>query len=536
MGSRGFLRITRRAITRWGTLGVACLACLAGFAVGEAPAAAAPKPILPPARVLNVQIPSDLATLDWQQSTRRLETFLIRNVHRGLFRADARNRLISDLADGYEVLDKGRKLRVWLKSDVKWSDGEPLTAEHWVSSFRRLLSPALSSPAASIFDEVVGAVAFKEGRESDFSKVGIRIIEQKKRKALEFQLTRSHPMWVSRLMAPATFPVRTDLIEKLGSQWVFPGKWVVLGPWVLKSREAGVSYTLERNPYFSQVKATTSQKNIDRVNVRIIPDDQLSEAVAAGKVDLVCHFGFQSRKEARLLSQWKRGRTIDVPALGTKRIEFNTQGFRTSDERFRKSLVLALDRPALAREILGAKVAYSLAPTGWEGFRPQTALGTNTVQAKSIFTRATAFDAGSVDLIVPLFDENTEENQKVAELLRSRWEKTLGLTVNVKGLSTPEAYTMARDTLSYGLILRDWHADYPDSESIYGGYSDLSLSIGQRLRSRQFVLLDRELVDDKAAVIPLFTRTDASWISASWSGFSPQPWDRCPWSEIQSVK
>ena len=48
-------------------------------------------------------------------------------------------------ADSWELSDDGRTWTFHLRQDAKWSDGEPVTADDWVYSFRRYLNPEMAN-------------------------------------------------------------------------------------------------------------------------------------------------------------------------------------------------------------------------------------------------------------------------------------------------------------------------------------------------------------------------------------------------------
>src|SRR6185437_16723037 len=52
------------------------------------------------------------------------------------------------------------------------------------------------------------------------------------------------------LSLPATFPVRTDVIARYGTNWAEPGRIVTLGPYLLKSWDHDRKVLLARNDYY----------------------------------------------------------------------------------------------------------------------------------------------------------------------------------------------------------------------------------------------------------------------------------------------
>jgi len=67
-------------------------------------------------------------------------------IYSGLMKYNAKGEVILDLAKGYEVFDEGRVYEFHLKDNLKWSDGEPLTADDVVFTIETIQNPSLKSP------------------------------------------------------------------------------------------------------------------------------------------------------------------------------------------------------------------------------------------------------------------------------------------------------------------------------------------------------------------------------------------------------
>jgi peptide/nickel transport system substrate-binding protein len=63
---------------------------------------------------------------------------------------DEKFEVVPELAESWEVADEGRSLTFRLRRDVRFHDGSDFDAEDVVHTFRRILDPALASPAQPI--------------------------------------------------------------------------------------------------------------------------------------------------------------------------------------------------------------------------------------------------------------------------------------------------------------------------------------------------------------------------------------------------
>ena len=84
-------------------------------------------------------------------------TGLLDNVFEGLVTWDEQNHLVPCLSDKWDVKDGGKTYVFHLRKGVKFHNGDPLTPEDVVFSFKRAADPTMSSPtAANYLDDIEG--------------------------------------------------------------------------------------------------------------------------------------------------------------------------------------------------------------------------------------------------------------------------------------------------------------------------------------------------------------------------------------------
>ena len=108
--------------------------------------------------VLRVGMIGEPPTLDVHTTTAVITREIAVNMFEGLFALDARYQPAPLLAEGYEVLDGGKRYAIRLRKDVKFHNGKPLTSADVVASLKRW--GALSSPGKATF-KVIEAVEAK---------------------------------------------------------------------------------------------------------------------------------------------------------------------------------------------------------------------------------------------------------------------------------------------------------------------------------------------------------------------------------------
>jgi oligopeptide transport system substrate-binding protein len=155
-------RALRRAF--WGFLLLSALACLPGAA---------------PPGVLRINLGTEPPTLDWTRATDSVSIQVIDQLMRGLTRLGPDLQPVPALAERWEVTPDGRVYTFYLRHGVRWTDGEPLRAEHFVYAWRRLLDPQTAAEYAYFLFPVRGARAYNAGELLDPNAIGVRALDDR---------------------------------------------------------------------------------------------------------------------------------------------------------------------------------------------------------------------------------------------------------------------------------------------------------------------------------------------------------------------
>ena len=104
------------------------------------------------------------------------ESNIIRQLLVGLTSTDADGNTVAGMAQSWESTDN----KVWTFKirDAKWSNGDPVTAQDFVYSFRRLVNPNTASPYATYLSglKVVNAQEIVDGK-AGVETLGIRAVD-----------------------------------------------------------------------------------------------------------------------------------------------------------------------------------------------------------------------------------------------------------------------------------------------------------------------------------------------------------------------
>lgn len=195
---------------------------------------------------------------------------------RGLFLADASLENVEpDLASGYEVSDDGLTYTITMKDDLKWSDGEPLTAEDVRFSIKTLLHAALSNAIyTTAFGKIEGAQEWIDGTADDLA--GLTVDGN----TITMKLSEPYNNMIKVLAQFTIYPEHcladADPAELHNNEfWEHP---VGSGMYYLSEFNPGNYFVLEPNPYYEG-----EAPKIKRVQINFVANN-VTEA-QANRVD-----------------------------------------------------------------------------------------------------------------------------------------------------------------------------------------------------------------------------------------------------------
>ena len=251
-----------------------------------------------------------------------------RAIFEDLFGVDKTGKLVPKLGTSLKISSDQKLFTVTLRKDVKFSNGEPLTARAYSDHFKR----AMKSPRANFIKGQIGPV-------EDVVAVNDHTIE--------FRMSRPHPAFRAALTGPFQFfwVNAPDHAKSLG---LFVSKLPVgTGPYMLDDWDQGVSLTLVRNPHYRHPE----KQFLDKIVMPLVAREEARlNGLKAGNLDLyITNSGklaklAQSDPGIEVFAQVDQG--SGIVALDTSKPPFN-------DVRVRKALAHAVNREVEVKAALG---------------------------------------------------------------------------------------------------------------------------------------------------------------------------------------
>jgi oligopeptide transport system substrate-binding protein len=434
------------------TLAMLALAVTASVSAAEVP----PGTALASRQEIVRHIKDEPASLDPAKAVGLPEIQVIRDLFEGLTNQDAKGNIIPGVATQWQTTDN----KTWiftLRKDAKWSNGDPVTANDFVYSWRRLVDPKIGSTFAW-FAELAGiqnAGAITKGQMTP-DKLGVTALDDHR---LKVSLDKPVPYFVSLTANFSLYPVPEKVIEKAGKDWVQPGTLVGNGAYKLQERVVNEKLVLVRNDHYWDNAHSVLTK------VTFVPINEESSATKRYRADDIDITESFPKNMYSMLKKDLPGQVYTPDQLGTYYYAFNTTNGPTADVRVRKALTWSIDRKIIAEKVLGTgeKPAWHFTADVTAGFKPkpgflqQHSQEELNQQAKALLAAAGYGPNHPLDLT--LLYNSSENNQKVAIAVASMWKKNLGVSVKLQNQEW-KTYIDSRNTGNFDVIRASWVGDY----------------------------------------------------------------------------
>jgi peptide/nickel transport system substrate-binding protein/oligopeptide transport system substrate-binding protein len=179
------------------------------------------------------------------------------------------------VAESWDVSDDGTVHTFHLRDDAAWSDGEAVTADHFATTYERLLDPergnggvTLGANSYQVTLGIAGAEDFMAGNTTDFEEVGVKAVDDS---TLEITLTSPNPGFLMGLTHPSMLPLRTDEEDT----WQKPESWLGNGPYNVAAWTLNSSMTLTKNPEYWNA----DNVSIETVNIQLMEPGSIASTV-----------------------------------------------------------------------------------------------------------------------------------------------------------------------------------------------------------------------------------------------------------------
>ncbi|WP_428380244.1 peptide ABC transporter substrate-binding protein [Nevskia ramosa] len=393
------------------------------LASGQAGTISTPATTTEPAAAIRIGNGPEPESLDPQKATSVSAGNVLRDLYEGLTGVSPSGELIPAAAESWTWSADGRELRLQLREGLRWSNGDPLLAEHYVAGLQHLLDPATNSGYASLFAAIEHGAEIIAGRRPS-GDLGVLADNAR---SLRIRLDRPLASLPDLLAHPAASPLHpADRLAK-------PGKARIgNGAYRLVERTPQSRVVLARNPLYWNAAATTIER------VEFIPTEDLNSELKryrAGEFDITSTV---PAAQAKWIREQLGGELHVATYLGSYFYGYNlTQPPFKAQPKLRLALSMAVDRELIVDKVLHglATPALSLVPPGISNYSVQLPAWAALPRAQQLAEARRLYAEAGYSMEHPLEVEirynTSDDNKRLAVVIAAMWKQTLGVRVKL---------------------------------------------------------------------------------------------------------
>jgi len=395
---------------------------------------------------VKISINGDPQTLD-PRYARTLDTVTILHMlYEGLMRSDMHGRPIPGIAQSVEVSEDFKTYTFHLRNSL-WSNGDPLTSQDFVETWKDTLNPEILAPNAYQFYLIKGAKAAKEGK-IPFDKTGIKAIDPN---TLVIELETPAPYFLELMTVHYFYPMH----KKFSASNAISN-----GPFILDKWQKHHELSVVKNPkYWDAPEVRLNKISMlpldEHTALRMFDNGELEWA--GSPMGTIPQDAIQTLKHRHQLHI--------LPAAGTHWFRVNTAQAPFHSVKMRQAFAYALDRKAIVEHVTqgNQKLATAVVP-------PLLGLSTTSFfedhdipKAWYSFQEALEEMKISKDELpgISLCYANNDRNHKIAQAVQQQWKKALSIDVKLESCE-PQIFFDRLSRHHYQIAIGGWFADFRD--------------------------------------------------------------------------
>ena len=444
---------------------------------------------------------------------------------------------IPGTAESWTISDDGKEYIFKLNKNAKWSNGDPVTANDFVWSWKRILTASLGSQYPDMLYYLVGAYEYHNGEIDNFDEVGVKALDSH---TLKVNLKNPTPFFIGLLSHYSTWPVHKETVLKHGDiddrngEWTRPGNFVCNGPFQLKTWELNNKIVVEKNPHYYDASMVRLNEIHYYPVSNVMTEDRMFRA---GQLHLTS--SMPTQKCPIYIEEKNPNLKID-PYMGTYFYRINTENETLSDVRVRKALAYSIDRQLLVDKVTqcGQIPAYSFTPPGSNGYQPSTEIPYDPVLAKQLLAEAGYSSDNPFPKLEILFNTN-EGHRKVALAIQQMWQNELGIEVELVNQDW-KVYLSREMVGDFQISRAGWIGDYEDPNTFLDlmrpnrgnnktGWENMDFdalveeanTINDQEKRYELLNEAEKILIDNMPIIPLYTYVRVYQLSPDVKGFNP---------------
>ena len=412
----------------------------------------------------------DIKNLDSSDADDGCSLKAIHAVIDGLTKTDKKGNIVNAVAKSEELSEDGLTHTYKLRKDVKWTNGDPVTAHDFVYAWQRIFRKkgsyyymfadgiASIEGAQELSDKID---AGEELTDDDLNSMGVKAIDDY---TLEVKTTVRVSFFDELMAFPCFFPINEKFCEKQGDKYGKSAKAILgNGAFIMTNWEPGSIAEFKKNEDYYEAKTV----KIEKLVMKLVQDPKVAaQSFMAGETDY-------APITSDLVDKYKDDEAFKQVYDGFLfYISVNFQNSDLANLNVRKAISLAINRKDLCENVLkdGSQAAKGFVPSGLsispEGkdFRDEAATYTSYDKKAA----QAALDEGLKELgkseITLRLTYGTDESPMdvFATYLQNAFSSLKGLKIEMVATTKQDRIYNKQKNGDFDLSVTRWGPDYGD--------------------------------------------------------------------------
>ena len=413
-------------------------------------------------KILRTNNTSEPGSLDPALAQGTHESWVLDHTFEGLMKLDDEGHVALGMAEDYEISDDDLTYTFTLRDDIKWSNGDPVTAEDFEFAWKRALDPELAADYAFQIYYIKGGEAYNTG-EGSVDDVMVKALDEK---TLEVTLEAPTGYFLELTAFYTYYPVNKKVVEE-NPDWAKNAETHVSnGPFELTEWEHDASIKIRKDENYYDKESV----KLDGIDFAIIDDENTAwQGYEGGEFD------FLSTIPQAVTAQLQADNNPELVIggmVGTYYYNLNSKVKPFNNAKVRKGLSMTLDRETIVSKIAqgGEIAAEGVVPVGMfdeEGKEYRDKVGQlieyNPEEGKKLFEEGLAEEGikpeDFKDFVI-LYN-TAESHKKIAQAAQEMWRTNLGIEIGIENVDFQVKLDREKAG-DYEISRAGWIGDYMD--------------------------------------------------------------------------
>ena len=460
-------------------------------------------------KILRTNNSSEPGSLDPALAQGTHESWVLDHTFEGLMKIDPNLKVVPAMAKEYSVSDDNLTYTFTLKDDIKWSNGDEVTAEDFEFAWKRALDPNLAADYAyqlyyikggeaynavvrpgkyedpddpSIFtvneilpeelegldttgldEEAINDLVFEKRLKNAEGEVQVKALDKK---TLEVTLESPTAYFLELTAFYALYPVNKGVVEGNPDWAKNANTHVSNGPFTLTEWEHSASIKIRKNENYYD-KASIK---LDGIDFDIIPDENTTwQKYEGGDYDFLLPL---PQAVVAQMKEQNNSELVIGAEVGTYYYNLNANVKPFNNPKVRKGMAMTLDRQTIVDKIAqgGQIAAEGVVPFGMiddKGNEYRSDVGQlvkyDVEEGKRLFAEGLAEEGMTVEdfkSMVILYN-TLESHKKIAQAAQEMWRVNLGIEIQLENVDFQVKLDREKAG-DYHISRAGWIGDYMD--------------------------------------------------------------------------